>query len=198
MVHLVIVLVSHVFAHFVFAETHNCQERVQSGLARWVSGVYRNVDYGYKLTVPAHVLAIGSADSAPNHGIHVCLCAGECSRYMAIDAFDDSAEFSSPDRVADVDLASLRTQRRKLTVDVRQHERLDGMEAVHTLVTYSSALDNSGPATREDKVTALRSVPGDESGIIYTMRLITDSSHYTADMNVFRTIKTTFRQLPIN
>jgi len=134
-----------------------CCFRLHGQTTKWsrIAGQYRNVDYGFEVTIPKGLVGLGTRPPNPNHGFVIDLATGT---KVWVDATyanpDEPYEFSNHD----ARLGSLKAELRIW------QDKSPGAEAIHETVVaadrgilYTIGLD-SEPARKREAVRVLDSL----------------------------------------
>jgi hypothetical protein len=148
-----------------------------------VVGTYRNIDYGFSVTLPNGVQGTMSAAPAPNHGFIVSV-PGTVGATVSVTAYynatlssglrDAAAEFVAPVPLEDPRLKRARAQ-------------LGGLTALRLVFTQGGAAES-----KREVIMALRKQKG-PVGILYTLELTASPNDFERARAVLSALQASFR-----
>lgn len=141
------------------------QPRVPEAPQIRITGQYRNHDLGFSVTVPAGLSGTNLAPPAPRHGFSITL--GSPNDELLVNAEHDVLFRGSADALAGESEGNLRARQPQLAISSRKLTKLDGLDAVETVLEDGA---RGGPVTYARQIVALRP-QADGVGIVYAITL---------------------------
>jgi hypothetical protein len=143
-----------------------------------VHGIYTNIEYGFRVSLPNGMQGVMNAPPAPNHGVRIDLGRG---RAIEITAEFDAALLGSARAFIDAELSS---------------EHGTNTRYSHSSLDKQPAEEARAMVGRECEILLVqrRDVAG---GVFYRAYLITDGAHLAHDLRIFRGLLSGFHEQPL-
>jgi hypothetical protein len=160
-------------------------------------GIYLNEDYGFQVSVPDGLRALGCPPPMPNHGFFIRSATNPGVR-LDVDAYYNAMFFADVEAVADNELA-MRGRSYRLRFMRRSRTRLGGLSAIRQVLRYEmrEPFEGAGQARVMEQVFALRRDFEDDIGIIYGVRLDSPEALYAGYREMLQEILKGWSTLPL-